>query len=122
VYLIAPRPRLATVIRPLFPTHHATVRWRRVGWSALPPREQQRLLLLLETRETHSAPGGVRNHWRRKRLEAVRLFTSLGSTVPVAFTSRHLNALGVRKARKDFAQSSIAARPPNKSFERTREG
>lgn len=81
----------------------------------LPPREQQRFLLLLEARETNSAPGSVRNHWRRKRLEAVSLFRSLGSVVPAVFASRHMNAQQVREARSEFARSSAAVRLPGKS-------
>jgi hypothetical protein len=86
------------------------------------PREGELLLLHLSNRERCSAPGSVRNHWRRLRIEAAQMQRRLGRDIPDYMLVRMLDERLLRVFRLAHARVSLDGQPPNKSLERTREG
>ena len=116
----APPIPVAKVVGPLFPMHHARERWKRSRWATFTPRLGELLLLHLAIREDHSTPGGVRNHWRRRRIDAASVLRRHGHSVPEFMLMRVLDKRQLAKFRLAHAKVSLEDDLPDQSLERTR--
>jgi hypothetical protein len=115
VKLSAPSLPIARVVEPFFPVHHARERWKRSRWTALSPRLGELLLLHLTIREDHSTPGAVRNHWRRRRIDAASVLRRQGQSIPDFMFRRILDKRELNRFRLAHAKGSLEDELPNKS-------